>query len=229
MCAWVEETNRLGCERRTSGASGLKELAHFEKRIKEIVTLIEDGEGSRALVARLRELEGPTEGANPRLRGALVARLRELEAEQDELTERLSAAPQPTSRTFTPTSPASTDARRSASPRRSGSPEDRDEAAEAIRGLIERIVLTPAARNGARWTPRCTATSARSSNGPPPGPDGARPALPLRECRSRLLRGQDSNLRPSGDEPESLPPVLTAAPAPARRCRAGSRASRPGW
>ena len=43
-------------------------------------------------------------------------------------------------------------------------PQERDEAAEAIRALIDRITLTPGPKRG-EIAPRCMATSARSSNG----------------------------------------------------------------
>jgi hypothetical protein len=56
---------------RRGGEADRKALAHVEKRLKEIVTVMEDGGYSRLLMMRLRELE----------------------AKQDELTERLSRAP----------------------------------------------------------------------------------------------------------------------------------------
>jgi len=54
MRAHAEETNRLNRERRTSGDV---DRGWLVRSLKEIVTLIEDGGGSRALVVRLRELE----------------------------------------------------------------------------------------------------------------------------------------------------------------------------
>ncbi|HEY6395189.1 MAG TPA: hypothetical protein VIX12_07195, partial [Candidatus Binataceae bacterium] len=71
MRADAEETNRLNRERRAGSETDRKALADIEKKLKEIVTAIEDGGYSRPLMMRLRELE----------------------AKQDELTQRLSRAP----------------------------------------------------------------------------------------------------------------------------------------
>ena len=71
MRAYAEETNRLNRERRAGSDADRKALADVEKKLKEIVTAIEDGGYSRPLMTRLHELE----------------------AKQDELTERLSRAP----------------------------------------------------------------------------------------------------------------------------------------
>src|SRR5260370_41186492 len=43
MRAYAEETNRLNRERRSSGSADRKALAEVEKKLKEIVTPIEDG------------------------------------------------------------------------------------------------------------------------------------------------------------------------------------------
>jgi site-specific DNA recombinase len=71
MRAFAEETNRLNRERRSSGGTDRKALADIEKKLKEIITAVEDGGYSRPLMAHLRDLE----------------------AKQDELTARLSRAP----------------------------------------------------------------------------------------------------------------------------------------
>jgi site-specific DNA recombinase len=71
MRASAEETNRLIGEQRSSGAADRKALADIEKKLKEIITAIEDGGYSRPLMARLRDLE----------------------AKHDEVTERLAHAP----------------------------------------------------------------------------------------------------------------------------------------
>ena len=126
----------------------------------------------------------------------MVDRLRELEARQDELNERIAAVPAD----LPDIHPSIADVYRRKVARLAEAldhPEDRDAAASAIRGLIERIVLTRA-RNGPRWAPCCTAISARSSNGPGTGAKTRRPTSPCRKCRSRWLRGQELNLRPSG-------------------------------
>ena len=72
----------------------------------------------------------------------MVDRLRELEARQDELNERLSAVPAD----LPDIHPNIADIYRRRVARLADAldhPEDRDAAASAIRGLIERIVLTP--------------------------------------------------------------------------------------
>ena len=72
----------------------------------------------------------------------MVDQLRELEARQDELNERLSAAPAD----LPDIHPNIADVYRRKVPRLAEAldhPEDRDAAASAIRGLIERIVLSP--------------------------------------------------------------------------------------
>ena len=57
MRSYAEEINRLNRERRSSADAGRRELEKITRSVKEIVALIEDGGGSRAMVARLRELE----------------------------------------------------------------------------------------------------------------------------------------------------------------------------
>ena len=124
MKAYLAETNRINKERRASGASGRKELAEVEKKIASIIAVIEDGGYVRGMVDRLRELE----------------------ARQDELNERLSAAPAD----LPDIHPNVADIYRRRVARLAEAldhPEDRDAASSAIRGLIERIVLTP----GAKW------------------------------------------------------------------------------
>ncbi len=125
MKAYAEETNRLNRERRASGASDRAELAGIEKKIASMLDAIEEGGYVRGMSDRLRELE----------------------ARQDEINERLSAAPVDIPdvhpniagvyrRKVERLAEALADSR------------DRDQAAEAIRGLIERIVLTPGAKRG---------------------------------------------------------------------------------
>ena len=176
MRAYAEETNRINRERRASGASERKELAGIEKKIAAMIAVIEDGGYVRGMVDRLRELE----------------------ARQDELNERLSAAPAD----LPDIHPNIADIYRRRVARLAEAldhPEDRDAAALAIRGLIGRS-CSPPARNGPRWTPYCTAISGPFSNGPETGAKTRGPTSPCRRCRSRWLRGQDLNLRPSGYE-----------------------------
>ena len=124
MRAYAEKTNRINRERRASGTSDRKEFAGVEKKIASMITVIEDGGYVRGMVDRLRELE----------------------ARQDELNERLSAAPADLPNIH----PNIADTYRRKVARLAEAldhPEDRDAAASAIRGLIDRIVLTP----GEKW------------------------------------------------------------------------------
>ena len=122
--AYAEETNRLNRERRASGAGDRKELAAIEKKIAAMIAAIEDGGYVRGMSDRLRELE----------------------ARQDELAEQLSSVPA----ALPDVHPNTAEMYRLKVARLAEAlkhPEDRDEATTAIRGLIERIVLTP----GDRW------------------------------------------------------------------------------
>ena len=123
MRPYAEETNRNNRERRASGASDRKDLAGIEKKIAAMIAVIEDGGYVRGMVERLRELE----------------------AHQDELNERLAAAPAD----LPDIHPNIADIYRrkvARLPEALDHPEDRDAAASAIRGLIERIMLTPGAK-----------------------------------------------------------------------------------
>jgi site-specific DNA recombinase len=125
MRAYAEETNRLNRERRAGSEADRKALADVEKKIKEIVTVIEDGGYSRPLMMRLHELE----------------------AKQDELTERLSRAPVD----IPDIHPNVAGIYRRKVERLAEAlrhPQERDEAAEAIRALIDHITLTPGPRRG---------------------------------------------------------------------------------
>ena len=125
MRAYVEETNRLNRVRRSSGVSDRTALAGIGKKIKEIVTVIEDGGYTRGLTDRLRELE----------------------ARQDELTERLSGTPV----NLPDIHPNVAGIYRRKVERLAEAlkhPQERDEAAAAIRGLIERITLSPGPKRG---------------------------------------------------------------------------------
>ncbi len=125
MRAYAEETNRLNHERRTSGDADRRELDKLIRSMKEIVTLIEEGGGSRALVVRLRELE----------------------VREDELKARLAHAPVD----IPDMHPNVAGMYRRKVERLAEAlrhPQERDEAAEAIRALIERITLTPGPKRG---------------------------------------------------------------------------------
>ena len=125
MRSYAEEINRLNRERRSSADAGRRELEKITRSVKEIVALIEDGGGSRAMVARLRELE----------------------TREDELTARLSRAPVD----MTDIHPNVAGVYRRKVERLAEAlqdPQERGEAAEAIRALIERITLRPGAKRG---------------------------------------------------------------------------------
>ena len=122
---YAEETNRLNHTRRASGEVERRELDKIARSVKEIVTLIENGAGNRALLARLTELE----------------------AQEDEINARLAQAPVD----LPDIHPNVADiyARKVARLAEALShPDERDEAADAIRGLIEKITLSPGAKRG---------------------------------------------------------------------------------
>ena len=125
MRAYAQETNRLNRERRTSGETTRRELADTEKAIKEIVRVIEQGGYHRALSTRLTELE----------------------TKQDDLKARLSEAPAD----LPDIHPNIGDNYR----RRIGRltealshPDDARGAAEALREVIDRIVIKPGEKRG---------------------------------------------------------------------------------
>jgi site-specific DNA recombinase len=118
MRANAVETNRLNRERRTAGDADRWALADIERKLREIVSA--NGGYSRMLSDRLRELE----------------------AMQDEITERMSRSPVD----LPDIHPNVADIYRRKVARLGDAlnhPEDRHEAADALRGLIERIVLKP--------------------------------------------------------------------------------------
>ena len=125
MRAYAEETNRLNRERRSTGESDRKTLADIERQLKAIVSAIEDGGYTRMLSDRLRELE----------------------AQQDEITERIARAPVD----IPDIHPNVAGIYRRKVVRLADAlnhPDDRHEATAALRGLIERIVLTPGGKRG---------------------------------------------------------------------------------
>ncbi len=115
MRAYAEETNRLNRERRAAGEADRRALAAVEKKAKELLTIMEDGGYTRGMTDRLRDLEAKQD--------ELTARIRQTAVDIPDLhpntagiyrakVERLTAALQ--------------------------QPQERDEAADAIRALIER-------------------------------------------------------------------------------------------
>ena len=125
MRAYTEETNRLNWERRASQEADRRDLEKVKKSIKEIVAMIEDGNGNRTLIARLSELEAKEDGIQARLDQKAVD-VPDIHPNVAGIyrrkVERLAEA--------------------------LANPNEREEAAEAIRSLIERITLTPGAERG---------------------------------------------------------------------------------
>ena len=125
MRAYAQETNRLNRERRTSGETTRRALADTAKAIAEIVRVIEQGGYHRALSTRLTELE----------------------ARQDELNARLSEAPAD----LPDIHPNIGDIYRRRIERLTEAlnhPDDAREAAEALREVIDRIVISPGKKRG---------------------------------------------------------------------------------
>jgi site-specific DNA recombinase len=124
--AYVEETNRLNHQRRAVGAADKTELAKIVKAIDGLVEIAMEGRGTRALTDKLLALEARKD--------AIRARIAEVPIDVPDIhpniaeiyrrkVERLSEA--------------------------LNQPAERDEAADAIRGLIERVTLTPGPKRGA--------------------------------------------------------------------------------
>jgi DNA invertase Pin-like site-specific DNA recombinase len=120
MRAYAQETNRLNRERRNTAEATRHELAETAKAIAEIVRVIEQGGWHRALSERLTELE----------------------SKQDSLTARMSDATQDAPRIH----PGIAETYHRRMERLTAAldhADDAAEAAEAIREIIDRIVITP--------------------------------------------------------------------------------------
>ena len=123
--AWADEINRLNRERNAAGEAGRKELAEIEKKMATMISVIEDG--------------GYVKG--------MIDRLREIEARQEELKERLATVP-PEIPDIHPNIAGVYKRKVARLADALCNPEERDAAATAIRGLIERILLTPGEKRG---------------------------------------------------------------------------------
>ncbi|WBO24517.1 recombinase family protein [Sphingomonas abietis] len=124
--AYVEETNRLNHARRAASATNKAELAQVVKAIEGLVSMAEQGLGSRALVDKLLALE----------------------AQEDAIRARMDAAPVDTPDIH----PNIAEIYRRKVERLAEAlnhPAERDEAADAIRSLIEKVTLTPGPKRGA--------------------------------------------------------------------------------
>jgi site-specific DNA recombinase len=125
MRSFIEETNRLNHERRASEAFDRQRLDKARKAAKGLLNMIEDGEYTPGMVGRLRELENEVAAIEAALAEAprdipdIHPNVAELYRRKVErLTEALA------------------------------DPDNRTEAATALRALIEKIVVTPTERRG---------------------------------------------------------------------------------
>jgi len=125
MRAFVEETNRLNHHRRATREADVQRLEKAHRAIDGLVAAIEDGGYSRPLMERLKGLEAEVEEIERRLADA-PRDVPDIHPNVAELYRRkVEALAEALDR-----------------------PEDRDAASKALRGLIDRIVLTPGDRRG---------------------------------------------------------------------------------
>ncbi len=120
-----EETNALNHDRELATAQDKASLAKAERSIKSILDAIEDGRYQRSMLDRLDELE----------------------RQKDQIEARLAKAPPPMPRIH-PNVGKIYRAKIQRLEDALSSPNDAREAAEAMRGLIEKIVLIPGAKRG---------------------------------------------------------------------------------
>jgi DNA invertase Pin-like site-specific DNA recombinase len=120
MRAYAEEMNRLNRERRLSVDGDRRALADVERKIKDVVTVIENGGYKPALLDRLDELELQ--------RGRLRERLARVSATPPDVHPNVSEIFRAKVARLAETL---------------NDPVDRAQAAQAIRSLIERVVLLP--------------------------------------------------------------------------------------
>lgn len=125
MRSFIEETNRLNHQRRANEAVDRQRLEKARKAYKGLMTMIEQGEYTPGMVGRLRELENEVAAIEATLAEAprdvpdIHPNIAELYRRKVErLTEALA------------------------------DPDNRTEAATALRGLIEKVVVTPTGRRG---------------------------------------------------------------------------------
>ncbi|WP_241693567.1 recombinase family protein [Caulobacter sp. SSI4214] len=125
MRSFIEETNRLNHQRRANEAVDRQRLEKARKAYKGLMTMIEQGEYTPGMVGRLRELENEVAAIEAALAEAprdvpdIHPNIAELYRRKVErLTEALA------------------------------DPDNRTEAATALRGLIEKVVVTPTGRRG---------------------------------------------------------------------------------
>ena len=125
MRAYAEETNRLNRERRSSGDAWEAELVKIEKQIRGIIEAIKAGMFHESMKAEMDTLE----------------------ARKTELNALLADAPEDTP-DILPSASAIYAKKVSALTKALNRKEERQEAAETLRGLIEKISLTPGPERG---------------------------------------------------------------------------------
>ncbi|MFT4089952.1 MAG: recombinase family protein [Asticcacaulis sp.] len=125
MRAYAEETNRLNRERRSSGDAWKAELVKIEKQIRGIIEAIKAGMFHESMKAEMDTLE----------------------ARKTELNALLADAPEDTP-DILPSASAIYAKKVSALTEALNRKEERQEAAETLRGLIEKILLTPGPERG---------------------------------------------------------------------------------
>ncbi len=125
MRAYAEETNRLNRERRSSGDAWKAELVKIEKQIRGIIKAIKAGMFHESMKAEMDTLE----------------------ARKAELNTLLADAPEDTP-DILPSASAIYAKKVSALAKALNRKEERQEAAETLRGLIEKISLTPGPERG---------------------------------------------------------------------------------
>ena len=125
MRAYAEETNRLNRERRSSGDAWKAELVKIEKQIRGIIEAIKAGMFHESMKAEMDTLE----------------------ARKEELNSLLADAPEDTP-DILPSASAIYAKKVSALTKALNRKEERQEAAETLRGLIEKISLTPGPERG---------------------------------------------------------------------------------
>jgi len=125
MRAYAEETNRLNRERRSNGDSWKAELVKVEKQIAQIVEAIADGMYHPSMKDKMSGLE----------------------ARREELTALLADAPADTP-DILPSASAIYAKKVVALTKALNRKEERQEASQDLRALIEKIVLTPGLERG---------------------------------------------------------------------------------
>ena len=125
MRAYAEETNRLNRERRSSGDAWKAELGKIEKQIRGIIEAIKAGMFHESMKAEMDTLE----------------------TRKTELNTLLADAPEDTP-DILPSASAIYAKKVSALTKALNRKEERQEAAETLRGLIEKISLTPGPERG---------------------------------------------------------------------------------